>query len=78
MVPGLDGPLQDEDLLGEHPVPLLLEEQVLRVLQEDLVLPQLVVGAAQNLLTDLGGGRSTVHLTVSHAQQPSEYRVSTV
>ena len=64
MVPGLDGPLQDQDLLGENPVPLLLEEEVLRVLQEDLVLPQLEVGAAQYLLADLGRGSPAVHLSV--------------
>ena len=72
VVPGLDGPLQDQDLLREHPVPLLLQEEVLRVLQEDLVLSQLEVGAAKYLLTDLGRGSPAVHLSVKKKRRQNE------
>ena len=36
VVPAADAALQHEDLFGKHAVPLLLEEQVLRVFQEHL------------------------------------------
>ncbi len=49
-------------LPGEHPVPLLLQEEVLRVLEEDLGPAQLVVRPAEDALADLGGGRAAAGL----------------
>ena len=63
MVPSADAALEHLDLLGEYPVSLLLQEEVLSVLEEDLGPAQLVVGAtAEDLLADLGGGVLTVVL----------------
>ena len=66
MVPAPDAPLEHLDLLGQDPVPLLLQEQVLGVLEEDLGPAQLVVGpAAQDLLADLGGELAALGLESS-------------
>ena len=62
VVPASDAPLQDEDLSREHPVPLLLEVEVVSVLEEDFCSTKLIICFAKNLLTNLGGRLSTVDL----------------
>ena len=67
VVPASDTPLEDENLPGEHSVPLLLQVEVVGVLQEDLGPAQLVVGLPQHLLADLGRGLPAVHLVGGRA-----------
>ena len=62
VVPASDAPLQDEDLSREHPVPLLLEVEVVSVLEEDLGPSKLVVRLAQHCGADLGSRLPAVHL----------------
>ena len=62
MVPAPDAALQDEDLPGEDPVPLLLQVQVVGVLEEHLGSSQLVVRLAQHRLADTRRGGSAVNL----------------
>ena len=62
MVPASDAPLQDEDLSCEHPVPLLLQVEVVSVLQEDLGPSKLVVCLAQHCCAYLGSRLPAVHL----------------
>jgi len=45
MVPASNASLQHLDLLGEHAIALLFQEEILRILQEDLRLAQLIVRA---------------------------------
>jgi hypothetical protein len=62
VVPAPDAALEDEDLPGEDPVPLLLQVEIVRVLQEDLGPAQLVVRLPQHGLADPRRGRTTVNL----------------
>ena len=71
VVPAANAALEDEDLLGEDAVALLLEEEVLRVLQEDLRAAQLVVGLAEDVLANLGRGAAAVVL--KRSKTPREF-----
>ena len=62
VIPAADAALEDEDLPGEHAVPLLLQEEVVGVLEEDLGPAELVVCLDEDRLADLLRGLSAVHL----------------
>ena len=62
VIPSPDAPLQDDNLPGEDPVPLLLQVEVVGVLQEHLGPAELVVRLAQHRLTDAVRGGATLHL----------------
>jgi hypothetical protein len=64
-VPASNAPLQDEDLSGQNSISFLLEEKVLRVLQEDLRPAELVVGLAEDDLTNLRGPASALVLIIN-------------
>jgi hypothetical protein len=64
-VPASNAPLQDEDLSGQNSISFLLEEKVLRVLQEDFRPAELVVGLTEHDLTDLRGPASALVLNIN-------------
>ena len=62
VIPASDTSLKNQNLPCENSIPLLLQEQVMGILQEDLGSAQLIVSFAQHLLTNLGCCLPTLHL----------------
>lgn len=64
MIPAPDASLNDQDLFGQDPIALLLQEQVLSILEEHFRPSQLVIGFAQHDLTYLGRISNAVVLEI--------------
>ena len=54
--------LDDDQFLGQHAIPLLFQKQILRVLEEDFGLAQLVVGILQYDRANPGRCLPAIHL----------------
>ena len=65
-IPSSNAPLQNQDLASQNPISFLFEKQVLSVFQEHFGPAELVVGFAQNNLTDFGRPGSALFLKIKN------------